>query len=111
VVTLVHAVPANARIEVSVAMRCPKLGAQSWMETGFRLGSHAADDFDVSPAQWTIVRRFDSEGGQNGNGNAWAVYSAQVETGAATQLTVGFKLGSKAAAVPAVAWDTLRISW
>lgn len=111
VVTLVHAVPANARIEVSVAIKCPKFAAPAWAETGFRLGSHAADDFDVNPAQWTLVKRFDSEGGQNGNGNAWAVYSAQVETGAATQLTVGFKLGSKTAAVPAVAWDTLRISW
>ncbi len=108
---LVYPVPANARIEVSVAMKCPRFADEYWAETGFRVGTHAADDFDVNPKEWTLLKRFESPGGQNGNGNAWTVYSAQAETGTATRLTVGFKLGSKTGPGPTVAWDSLRISY
>lgn len=108
---LVYPVPANTRIEVSAAVKCPKFGGGYWAEVGFRLGAHKADDFDVNPKEWTLVKRFDNYGGQNGNGNAWTVYSAQADTGAAAQVTVGFKLGAQSSAAPTVAWDSLRISY
>ena len=44
----------------------------------------------------------------NGNGNTWTQYLQTFNSGAATQISVGFKLGSSVSA-PAVAWDTLRI--
>jgi anti-sigma factor RsiW len=107
---LVFQVPANSSLDLSVLMRCPRFAGDYWMETGFRLGSHTASDFDLNQGEWTIVKKFDSSTGQNGNNNAWTRYSAPVQTGSFTQVTVGFKLGSRAGPGPAVGWDSLRIS-
>lgn len=105
----VFAVPSNSTVEVSVWMRCPS-GSGYWMEAACRPGRHSASDFDANPGAWALVRKFDSFGGQNGNGNTWTRYAATVSTGAATELSVGFKLGSSPGAGPTVGWDTLAIA-
>ncbi len=107
---LVYAVPASSILDLSVSMRCPRFTGGYWMEAGYRLGAHTAEDFDSASAQWTLVKKFDSFGGQNGNNNQWTRYSAQVRTGTFTQVTVGFKLGAQGGAGPAVGWDALRLS-
>lgn len=108
---LVVPVPANATVEVSARMRCPKVSGGFWMELGARAGEHTAEDFDTNSKAWTLVKKFDSYAGPNGNGNVWTKYSKQVRTGSATRLTVGFKLGSTGPGDYAAAWDSLRISY
>jgi ferric-dicitrate binding protein FerR (iron transport regulator) len=109
-VVLVYTVPANATLDLSVLMKCPRFSGGYWMEFGYRLGSHTAQDFDANATAWTLVKKFDSYGGQNGNGNAWTRYAQPVQTGASTQITLGFKLGSAAGPGPTVGWDTVRLT-
>jgi hypothetical protein len=56
-----------------------------------------------------MIKKFDSYGGQNGNGNNWTQYSVNVNTGSNTQVSIGYKLGSSGGGGPTVGWDTLRI--
>lgn len=104
----VFSVPANAAIEVSAYLKCPSQSSGYWMEFAYRLGNHGAADFDANAAAWTMVKKF-SSGGTNGNGNAWTRYAASVSTGSATEISIGFKLGSSPGGGPTVGWDTLRI--
>src|SRR5207249_625508 len=87
-------VPANTTVEVSIYMKCPSSSANYWMECGCRAGNFAASDFDTNGAAWTMIQKFDSTGGQNGNGNTWTRYSVTISTGSSTQLSVGLKAGS-----------------
>ncbi len=105
---LVFSVPSNATIEVAVYMRCAATGLSYWMESACRPGNWSAADFDANGGSWTMIKKFDSSGGQNGNGDAWTRYSLQVATGSATQLSVGFKLGSTNGGGPTVGWDQLQ---
>jgi hypothetical protein len=102
------AVPANTTITVSIWMKCPASSLGYWMESGCRPGNYSAGDFDTNGAAWTMIKKFDSYGNQNGNGDMWTQYSAQVWTGSSTQLSVGLKLGSSGGGAPTVEWDTLR---
>jgi hypothetical protein len=104
----VYSVPANTDIDISVYMRCPNMSGY-WMETGYRLGNHSAQDFDGNPGAWTMIKKFDSYGGQNGNGNTWTKYTVQVNTGSDTSISVGYKLGSSGGGTLSVGWDTFRI--
>ncbi|HLF92013.1 MAG TPA: FecR family protein, partial [Planctomycetota bacterium] len=57
----VFAVPSRATVDVSAFLKCPSGStADYWMEFGYRLGSHSAQDFDVNGAAWTIIKKFDS---------------------------------------------------
>jgi len=103
----VYTVPANTTVTVSVFLRCPSMGGTYWMESGYRLGSHSAQDFDENSGAWTLIKKFDSS--SNGNGNTWVQYSSQVNTGSNTQITVGYKLGSYQTGTGTVGWDTLII--
>lgn len=112
VVALVFEVPAQTAVDVSLFMRCPRFTGRAWAECGWRLGSHAASDFDVNPEAWTPVKKLGSNPGeQNGNGNAWTRYVGTAKTGAATRITVAFKAGSFDGPAPTVGFDTLRLSW
>ena len=106
---LVYAVPANTNITISGYMKCPSFGGSYWMEFGYRLGSYSAQDFDVNSGSWTLIKKFANSGYDNGNGNTWTKYSATVNTGSSTQVTIGYKLGSSGGAGPTVGWDTFRI--
>jgi len=106
---LVYSVPANTDITISCFMRCPSFGGSYWTEFGYRLGSHTAEDFDQNGGTWTLIRKFDSSGSGNGNGDTWVSYSAEINTGSNTQISIGFKLGSYGGGGPNVGWDTLRI--
>jgi hypothetical protein len=105
----VYSVPTNTDITISVFMRCPSMGGTYWMESGYRLGSHTAQDFDENSAAWTLVQKFDN-GGTNGNGDVWTQYSTVVNTGSNTQISIGYKLGSSGGGTQDVGWDTLRIT-
>lgn len=104
----VYTVPANTNVTVSCYMRCPSFGGSYWMELAAKLGNHTAQDFDQNAGTWTMVRKFSNDG-TNGNGNAWTLYSTQINTGGNTQITIGFKLGSSGGGGPTVGWDTLRV--
>jgi len=104
----VYNVPSYTTITISVKMRCPSM-SNYWMESGYRLGSHSAQDFDQNSGAWTMIKKFDSYGGQNGNGNTWTNYSVQVNTGSSTQISIGYKLGSSGNGTSSVGWDTMKI--
>jgi hypothetical protein len=106
----VYTVPANTEITVSVSMRCPEYTSRGdyWMESAFRLGNHTAQDFEENVGSWTMIQRF-SDTGINGNANTWTRYSVQVNTGANTEISIGYKLGTGRNLQPIVGWDTLRI--
>ncbi len=98
----------NTNYTVSVWIRCPA-GSAYWAETGYRLGNHLAQDFDTNPVTWTLIEKFASDG-TNGNGDTWVQYSKPFNSGADTQVTVGYKLGSSSGAGPTVRWDTFRLT-
>jgi len=54
------------------------------------------------------VKEF-TDTGPNGNGDVWTQYSIAFNSGANTQISVGFKLGASAGTGPVVKWDTLKI--
>jgi hypothetical protein len=59
-----------------------------------------------------MVRKFSASGApgtSNGNGNVWTQYSATFESGNATRISLGFKLGSMGASL-STEWDTVRIT-
>jgi len=97
--------------EVSARLRCPKAAGGFWMELAVRPGEHPAEDFDTNAPAWTLVKKFDSYAGPNGNGNVWTRYSKQVATGAATKLSIGFKLGATGSGDYSAAWDSLRVQY
>jgi hypothetical protein len=103
-------VPANTDIRISVYMRCPNYtsGGDWWMESAFRLGNHTAQDFDENAGSWTLIQKF-SNAGPNGNGDTWTYYSADVNTGSNTEISIGYKLGTGRNLRPSVGWDTFRI--
>lgn len=103
----VYTVPASTNITISAYMKCPSFGSSYWMEFAYRLGSYTAQDFDQNPGNWTLIKKF-SDTGANGNGNTWTQYSATINTGANTQVSIGYKLGSTGAG-PTVGWDTFKI--
>lgn len=104
----VYTVPANTSITASVYIKCPTLTATSWVEFGYRFGSRTADDFDSNPGVWTMVKRF-TDNGTNGNGNTWTKYSATFSTGANTQVSFGFKVGTTSGDSLTVSWDSLTL--
>lgn len=103
----VYPIAPNHAYTASVYMRVTNTTGDFWAETGFRLGSFTANDFDSNPAQWTLIEKFDKTTG--GNGNAWIRYAVTFTSGASTQISVGFKLGKLSGKAPTVLWDTLRI--
>jgi hypothetical protein len=88
-------------------MKGPASTSSYWAEVAYRLGRFTAQDFDANASAWTLVKKF-SGATTNGNGNTWTRYAVTFASGGATEISVGFKLGSNGAA-PTVAWDTLRI--
>jgi hypothetical protein len=104
----VYSVPSYTTITVSVKMRCPSM-SNYWMESAYRLGNHSAQDFDQNSGAWTLIKKFDSYGSGNGNGNTWTNYSKQVNTGSNTQISIGYKLGSSGNGTSSVGWDTMVI--
>ncbi len=97
----------NTDYTISVYIRCPSWSSSYWVECAYRAGSYSAQDFDANAGAWSLIKKFSSSAA-NGNGNAWTKYALSFNSGANTQISVGFKLGSSASA-PTVAWDTLRI--
>lgn len=106
--TLLYTVPTNTTLTVSVYMKCPSFGGTYWMECACKLGNNTASDFDNNGGTWTMIKKFSNDT-TNGNGNTWTKYSTTVSTGASTQLSVGFKLGSSGGGGPTVGWDTLAL--
>lgn len=104
----VYTVPANSNISLSIYCKCPSYSGTYWMETAYKLGNYAASDFDQNGSTWTMVKKFANDG-TNGNGNVWTQYSTSISTGAATQISVGVKLGSSGGGGPTVGWDTMAI--
>ncbi len=105
----VYSISASTDYTVSVYIRCPSSSGPYWAECAFKLGNNTAQDFDANGATWTMIQKF-ADTGPNGNGDIWTQYSANVNSGANTQITVAFKLGSSAGTAPAIKWDTLRIT-
>lgn len=104
----VYTVPTNTNVTVSIYMKCPSYGGSYWMESACKLGSYTAQDFDQNGGTWTMIKKFANDG-TNGNGNVWTQYSVSLNTGANTQISVGYKLGSSGGAGPTVGWDTMVI--
>jgi PKD repeat protein len=104
----VYNLSANTNYTISVYIKQGSFGGAYWTETAYRLGSHSASSFDSSPGSWTLIKKFDNAG-TNGNGNVWTQYSKTFNSGANTQITVGYKVGSSGGAGPTVRWDTLRV--
>ena len=106
----VYGLSMNTNYTLSIYVKCPSYSANAWWaECACRLGSHTAQDFDQNSGSWTMVKKFSSDGA-NGNGNTWVQYSTTFNSGASTQISVGFKLGSSGGGAPTVLWDTLRIN-
>jgi hypothetical protein len=108
----VYTVPANTNVTMSVYMKCPSFSGTYWAEFAYRFGSYTAQNFDEEPSSWTMVQKFDNDGGTswpNGNNNVWTQYTTTFNTGSNTQISVGYKLGSYSGGGPTVCWDTFRI--
>ena len=99
----------NTDYEVSIWMRCPGSTSDYWVECGYRLGARAAQDFDANAGAWTLLTKF-SDGGPNGNGDIWTRYAVRFNSGAATQVSVGLKVGASAGTGPTVLWDELAVT-
>ena len=98
----------NTPYAISVWARCPSSSSAYWIECGYRLGNFAAQDFDGNAAAWTLVKKF-SDTTANGNGNVWARYSTTVNSGANTQISLGFKTGASSGTGPVCQWDELSV--
>lgn len=108
----VYSVPQNTNITITLYMKGPSYSGTYWAECGYRLGSYTAENFDQQASSWTLIQKFDNDGGTswpNGNGNVWTQYTATVNTGSNTQISIGYKLGSSGGGGPTIAWDTFRI--
>jgi hypothetical protein len=103
----VYSITTNVSYTISIYIKCPSSTAY-WAECAFKLGNNTAQDFDANAATWTYIKKF-SDTGVNGNGNVWTLYSVTFNSGANTQVSVGYKLGSSSGNGPIVGWDTLRI--
>ncbi len=104
----VFTVPASTNVAVSGYMKCGS-GTGYWAEFAYKIGNYSAQDFDQNGTTWTMIKKFDNAG-TNGNGSVWTQYtSAPVNTGANTQISVGYKLGRNAGTAPTVLWDTIRV--
>jgi hypothetical protein len=98
----------NTLYQLSVWIRCPSFGSGYWAEFGYKNGNFTAQDFDGNSGTWTVVKKF-SDTGVNGNGNVWTLYSANFNSGASSQVSVGFKLGAATGTGPTVQWDQLSL--
>ncbi|MGB9587293.1 MAG: malectin domain-containing carbohydrate-binding protein, partial [Armatimonadota bacterium] len=108
---LVYTVPSNTTITISVYMKCPSFGGTYWMESAYKLGNYSAQDFDQNGGSWTLIQKFSNSGYPNGNNNTWTQYTATLNTGSNTQISIGYKLGSSGGAGPTVGWDTFKIQY
>ena len=82
---------------------------REWAYSAFKPGNQTAQDFDQNSGSWTMVKKFSDSGGyEDGNGDTWIEYQQSFNSGTATQVSVGYKLGSTGVA-PKVMWDSLRI--
>jgi len=110
----VYALEASTDYSFSVYMRSPGDTSTYWGECGYKLEYTTAQNFDADPGSWTMVQKFDNDGGTpsypNGNGNVWTKYTKAFNSGTATYITVGYKLGSSGTGGPNVEWDTLRVT-
>jgi hypothetical protein len=98
----------NTPYALSVWMRCPSFSGSYWAECAFKPGISTAQDFDQNSTTWTYLHKF-SDTGENGNGNAWKQYTVNLNSGANTVLTVGFKLGASSGTGPPMRWDQLAV--
>jgi hypothetical protein len=105
----VYTVPAGTDLDLSIYMRCPTFGGTYWHECAYKLGSHTAQDFDENSGTWTMIKKFSNAGFDNGNGDAWTQYTDSVNSGAETQISIGYKLGSSGGAGPTVGWDSFLV--
>ncbi len=105
----VYTIQANTDYTIAVYIQCPSAAAPYWAECAYKLGSFGAQDFDADPATWTLIQKF-SDTGTNGNGNTWTQYAKTFNSGAGTQISVGFKLGNSGGTAPTVRWDTLTLT-
>ncbi|GEM_PF-818739 len=105
----IYAVAANTDYTLTIYSRCPSYSGTYWAECAYKLGYSTAEDFDSSPAGWTVIKKFSNDS-DNGNGNVWTQYTKTFNSGSVTQITVAYKLGSYGGAGPNVAWDMLRIT-
>lgn len=104
----VFPVKPNTPYTMSVWARCPSFGSAYWAEFAYKLGNSTAQDFDANAGTWTLIKKF-SDTSANGNGNVWALYSANFNSGANTQIGIGSKLGASTGTGPTVQWDQLSI--
>jgi len=104
----VYTIDASTDYTLTIYFRCPSYGGSYWAECAYKLGNNSANNFDDSPGTWTMIKKFEN-GGTNGNGNQWVQYSKNFNSGANTQVSVGYKLGSSGGGGPTIGWDTLRI--
>ncbi|GMU21970.1 MAG: hypothetical protein AMXMBFR13_20580 [Phycisphaerae bacterium] len=108
----VYNITTNTAYTISIYMRAPTISPCFWMETGYKFGSQTACDFDTGSG-WTLIQKFDGDCGGflNGNNNTWTQYTANINSGSNTQITIGFKIGGGGAGnIAPVGWDTLRIT-
>jgi len=103
----VYPVSSNVWYTASIYMKVNNSSADFWAEAAIKPGSFSAANFDSSPGTWTMIKKFDKTTG--GNGNVWNLYSVTFNSGANTQVSVGFKTGNLSGTAPTVRWDTLRI--
>jgi hypothetical protein len=109
---IVYDIRPQTSYTLSVVAKCPALSSSYWAEVAFRLGQQTSSDFDVNSGSWTMVRKFSASGApgtSNGNGNTWTQYTVTFQSGSATRLSLGFKLGSSSAGLSAE-WDTVRLA-
>jgi len=106
-----YSVSPNTTYTISVGMKGSS-GTNYWTETGYRLGSWSAQNFDESSSSWTFVNKFDGYGSYpNGNGGVWTTYTKTLSTGGNNTISVGFKAGSQGggSTYPGGNWNNLTI--
>ncbi len=104
----VYPLRTNTPYQLSIWIRCPSFSASYWAECAYRLGNFTAQDFDANSGAWTYVKKFNNSSA-NGNGNTWTCYTTTFNSGANTQISVGFKLGAPTGPGPTVHWDELSL--
>jgi hypothetical protein len=104
----VYTLQPNRNYTISVYMRGAASSVAYWTEFAYRFGNASAQDFDQNPANWVLVQKF-SNTGTNGNGDVWVRYQATFNSGANTQISIGFKSGSSGGVGPAAHWDSLLV--
>lgn len=102
-----YTVSPNTWYTATIYMKVNNSTADFWAEAAVKPGTFSANDFDLNPGTWKMIKKFSKA--TSGNGGIWNPYSVMFNSGPNTKVSVGFKLGNLSGTAPTVLWDTLTI--